>query len=1360
MAKIARRSVASNPSSLTSITIPPTNLIENNYITTHQQKRSTHSKSETNLQDSISSTTPLSYSSSLSESSASSSSESLETSSTLSLSLSPSLSPSPSITSLTDIEPTEKVQLTTLFKANTTETETIETEVTATTISASIDPLRSIGYQLTTRTISKNFDNINNISKQSHRHGTASIHPNTQKTSNHNIKNINNVSKISQNETTKPFTNIPTTSATPTFKVDKATVPVSTIPLSTAKSPAALAAERERVRMEFYATYDVMTGVRIAATLGGFFSLMVFLIVWKSRSHSNETIKALKDPKTAALTVACMQEEEDRKIIEAMDATGLSIFPDEYDTMLFRRQRMLSVGNVSAPPVLHRGFRFSSVGGYSSLLEPPRRFSISSTGGGISTARRRSASESSRILSNYPMGSSFGTDDYFVETDDELDEDYENLNQTEQKLLQNQGFLEVPPSVHQDTRRSSAMTCCSTESSYLERRCSALTLGINNLPPELRQKDESIKKARRGSSTDTWDYYYPDIQVIQATPKSSPLASDKDFEKGATFKQARTISQDTTTTAASGVSSITLDSSGSSWQKNSMICFYDPESLQERKLPSIDSEHSLDFCQSNTTEGEDDSSDKLEIQSRRLQKHQTRQPTIITTTSATPSPKTLTDKFDDMRDFKLRKLSDASSCINNNTSFTYYVSNNNNIFDHSGSCITPGITQPPSSTYSVSRAVRSNLRGVGTIGGTGIGRAPLASCSSFKMSSVECQDSDLRSSLGDDESVFIESYADTDDDLEQFSTDSDEISLEVIQAAQNDAIRYIDDNGLISTLPINNQRQPTSDSYNPNSFYEHQLSTKSAPPEILNGKKPEDYKKPVGKGAILKQNYQRTSTESHRTLSVSSSDKVLLVPRSKQVASYEQSVGKKFKTKSNVDSQHINAQYSNKRSSSKIEQHQNKQHLHQYQQQEELLLKPILSPGNTPLLAIRRSQLQQQYSDPSHSLPTTDETVTLETCSTEIPVVTTIVTTNLTGTSTTTSVFSPTATHLGIQIPANRKYYDQHKQKPPIIIKKQSSFSYDNNNDSSISSNSNSNSINKNLNKKRLSSSKHTHKKIKIKNRTALSDSSIPPYPPQSTNVKPSSTARASEILIPQTSQTIESTRKISNDDLLINTIKTQPIDCRQTDFLSENVILPYGSQYHGDPFHTTVSYSTSDNSKHIIDDRGISLVDSLNQQQRNQFVEKYSSRNLLKNSDNFSNYSSTNIPILNPSTDRNVDDINKKQIVDVSIVIEGVESEESSTNNVNNVKTNIITNKSKKLLDNSKNITSTSVMLELPVIKVPTDIEDDDSVSSNSRSVDDINEFNNKVGRVRSKSERCDPPIRDPSLPGTSRKWSKETLF
>jgi len=122
------------------------------------------------------------------------------------------------------------------------------------------------------------------------------------------------------------------------------------------------AAERARIREEFFATYDVMTGVRIAATLGGFFGLMVFLIVWKSRSSSNETLKVLKDPKMAAVAAVCMQEEEEREIHDAIVATGMSIYPDEYDAMVYRRQRMLSLGNVSAPPLLNRGYRCGSMG--------------------------------------------------------------------------------------------------------------------------------------------------------------------------------------------------------------------------------------------------------------------------------------------------------------------------------------------------------------------------------------------------------------------------------------------------------------------------------------------------------------------------------------------------------------------------------------------------------------------------------------------------------------------------------------------------------------------------------------------------------------------------------------------------------------------------------------------------------------------------------------------------------------------------------------------------------------------------------------------------------------------------------------
>lgn len=55
-----------------------------------------------------------------------------------------------------------------------------------------------------------------------------------------------------------------------------------------------IAAERERIRIEFFSTYDAMTGVRIATTLGGFFGLMVFLVIYKSRGERLETMKALK----------------------------------------------------------------------------------------------------------------------------------------------------------------------------------------------------------------------------------------------------------------------------------------------------------------------------------------------------------------------------------------------------------------------------------------------------------------------------------------------------------------------------------------------------------------------------------------------------------------------------------------------------------------------------------------------------------------------------------------------------------------------------------------------------------------------------------------------------------------------------------------------------------------------------------------------------------------------------------------------------------------------------------------------------------------------------------------------------------
>lgn len=118
----------------------------------------------------------------------------------------------------------------------------------------------------------------------------------------------------------------------------------------------------------------------------------------------------------AAVAAAVMQEEEDRELQVTMEL----MFPDEMPYLNFKRQRMLSVGNISAPPVLNRGFRFSSVSnGYSSLIEPsrPRRYSYSGT--------RRKSTSSSRILSAYPMGDSFGTDDFFAESEGEEEDDFD-----------------------------------------------------------------------------------------------------------------------------------------------------------------------------------------------------------------------------------------------------------------------------------------------------------------------------------------------------------------------------------------------------------------------------------------------------------------------------------------------------------------------------------------------------------------------------------------------------------------------------------------------------------------------------------------------------------------------------------------------------------------------------------------------------------------------------------------------------------------------------------------------------------------------------------------------------------------------
>lgn len=78
-------------------------------------------------------------------------------------------------------------------------------------------------------------------------------------------------------------------------------------------------------------------------------------------------------------------------------------------------------------------------------------------------------------------------------------------------------YLDVP-------RRSSNITCSSSDSSYLERRGSSVILGLPAVPAH------KVCGRRRQSSPlpEQYDFYYPiDIRVIQPTPGGSPCGSER-----------------------------------------------------------------------------------------------------------------------------------------------------------------------------------------------------------------------------------------------------------------------------------------------------------------------------------------------------------------------------------------------------------------------------------------------------------------------------------------------------------------------------------------------------------------------------------------------------------------------------------------------------------------------------------------------------------------------------------------------------------------------------------------------------------------------------------------------------------------
>lgn len=216
-----------------------------------------------------------------------------------------------------------------------------------------------------------------------------------------------------------------------------------------------------------------------------------------------------------------------------------------------------------------------------------------------------------------------------------------------------------------------------------------MTLGLSTLP-------SSQSKSRRQSSADTWDYYYPGIQIIQPTPHTSPCPSERcSIEKPQTTAP---IESQTKTSAA-----------------------------------------------------------QLKYRAKSLSIEQQRREDSIDTISLYSSNE---------------KFSSATLTSNNN-----FAAKNK---PTTGSADNETQSILSNSNESAQRLVQSRTRHSQP---NIVRRAPLASLSSFKISSMDYQDSDLKS-LGSD-SVFAESYADTDDEMDQFSLESDETASSNAQSPPN-----------------------------------------------------------------------------------------------------------------------------------------------------------------------------------------------------------------------------------------------------------------------------------------------------------------------------------------------------------------------------------------------------------------------------------------------------------------------------------------------------------------------------------------------------------------------------------------------
>ncbi|KAG8229780.1 hypothetical protein J437_LFUL005861 [Ladona fulva] len=325
---------------------------------------------------------------------------------------------------------------------------------------------------------------------------------------------------------------------------------------TTIEEPKPTLSERELLKLEYYSTYDAMTGIRIAATLGGFFSLMVFLVVYKSKCRCKSSRKSVISEEELAEAVAKIEAEEKAAAQEgavimaavaaAVQETGGCLEDDDapleaYYTLMARsgfsrRTASFSIarqsfGSVSGPTPR------ASCGNCASFRQRSLRQRRWGSGSGTRIPRRKRG----KSLPGYAtFGESAATDEAAaiaaaVQAAAALTCASRNINDDDSSCC----YLEVP-------RRLSSVGSGSV-SSYLEKRGSVVLLGLPTHPPpppprprmatppnERAAASQRRRRRRRESSRSSASAStsFPiDINVIQPTPDVSPRGSERQLDR-------------------------------------------------------------------------------------------------------------------------------------------------------------------------------------------------------------------------------------------------------------------------------------------------------------------------------------------------------------------------------------------------------------------------------------------------------------------------------------------------------------------------------------------------------------------------------------------------------------------------------------------------------------------------------------------------------------------------------------------------------------------------------------------------------------------------------------------------------------